>query len=72
MRYAVKHEMAYTLADLLLRRTHLAFEMRDHGTQIAERVARDVADLLGWNDRDIAAALESYARDIQRVFAIDS
>ncbi|HZI40628.1 MAG TPA: glycerol-3-phosphate dehydrogenase [Gemmatimonadaceae bacterium] len=72
MRYAVKHEMAYTIADLLLRRTHLAFETRDHGTQSADRVARGVADLLGWNDRDIAGALESYGRDVQRVFAIDS
>jgi len=71
MRYAVKHEMGFTLADLLLRRTHLAFETRDHGAQSAERVARGVADLLGWNDQDIAKAVEGYARDAQRVFAIE-
>src|SRR5207244_10595087 len=40
LRYAVRHEMAYTLADLLVRRTHLAFDTRDHGANSAERVAR--------------------------------
>jgi len=71
MRYGVRHELAYTLADLMLRRTHLAFETRDHGTQSAERVARGVAELLGWSARDIAAAIEEYAREVKRVFAID-
>ena len=71
MRYGVRHELAYTLADLMLRRTHVAFETRDHGTQSAERVARGVAELLGWSARDIAAAIEEYAREVKRVFAID-
>lgn len=71
MRYGVRCEMAYTLADLLLRRTHLAFETRDHGTQSAEKVARAIAGLLSWNDRDITAAVEAYARDVGRIFAIE-
>ena len=71
MRYAVRCEMAYTISDLLLRRTHLAFETRDHGTDIAEQVANGVADLLGWNDQGVAAAVQAYRRDVQRVFAID-
>lgn len=71
MRYAVRHEMACTIADLLLRRTHLAFETRDHGIESAERIAGGVADLLGWNDKAIGAAVESYSRDVKRVFAID-
>ena len=72
MRYAVKHEMAYTIADLLMRRTHLAFETRDHGTHSAEQVARGVADLLDWSEGDITAAAEDYAGDVERVFAIES
>ena len=71
MRYGVRCEMAYTLADLLLRRTHLAFETRDHGMQSAEQVARAVADLLSWNERDITAAVDAYARDVQRIFSIE-
>ena len=72
MRYCVRHEMAFTVADLLLRRTHLAFETRDHGIGSADRVARGVADLLGWNDRDIGAAVEAYGRDVHRVFDIET
>jgi glycerol-3-phosphate dehydrogenase len=71
MRYAVRCEMAQTLSDLLLRRTHLAFETRDHGEGVAEHVARRVADLLGWTDTEIAAAVAAYHRDVIRVFAID-
>ena len=71
MRYAVRCEMALTLADLLLRRTHLAFETRDHGAAIAYPVARSIARLLGWRDQDVDSAVEAYERDVQRVFAID-
>ena len=71
MRYGVRCEMAYTLADLLVRRTHLAFETRDHGRQSAEQVARAVADLLSWNARDIADAVSAYGRDVDRIFTIE-
>jgi glycerol-3-phosphate dehydrogenase len=72
VRYGVRCEMAYTIADLLLRRTHLAFETRDHGRQSAEQVARAVADLLSWNRRDIAAAVDAYALDVNRIFTIEA
>ena len=35
LRYSVANEMAHTLGDLLIRRTHLAFETRDHGVAAA-------------------------------------
>jgi glycerol-3-phosphate dehydrogenase len=71
MRYAARCEMAQTLADLLFRRTHLAFETPDHGVAGAERVAHAVADLVGWNEQEIAASIAEYSRDVARVFAID-
>jgi glycerol-3-phosphate dehydrogenase len=71
MRYAARREMAWTLADLMLRRTHLAFETRDHGAAAAERVAHAVADVLGWSASEIDTQLEAYRRDVARVFAID-
>jgi len=71
MRYGVRCEMARTLADLLIRRTHLAFETRDHGMQSAERVAHAVADLLGWGETEIAEQVAAYARDVTRIFSID-
>jgi glycerol-3-phosphate dehydrogenase len=71
MRYVARNELAYTLSDILLRRTHLGFETRDHGTGSAERVATFVADIFGWGPSDIATQVEAYSRDVQRVFAID-
>ena len=71
MRYVAHHELAYTLSDILLRRTHLGFETRDHGVDSAEHVARAVAKILGWSAADVAAQVTAYARDVQRIFAID-
>jgi glycerol-3-phosphate dehydrogenase len=71
VRYVAREELAYTLSDILLRRTHLGFETRDHGLESAERVATAVADILGWSSSDVAAQVECYARDVQRIFAID-
>ena len=71
MRYVAQHELAYTLSDILLRRTHLGFESRDHGVDSAERVALAVADILGWSSGDIAAHVSAYERDVKRIFAID-
>lgn len=71
MRYVAQHELAYTLSDILLRRTHLGFETRDHGVDSAERVALAVADILGWSASDIAAHVKAYERDVKRIFAVD-
>lgn len=71
MRYVARHELAYTLSDLLLRRTHLGFETRDHGAESAARVVSAVADILGWSVTDIAAQLAAYERDVRRIFTID-
>jgi glycerol-3-phosphate dehydrogenase len=71
MRYAVRHEMALTLADLLIRRTHVAFQTRDHGLASASMVASAVAGLLRWDATAVAAALESFRRDVRRIFSID-
>jgi glycerol-3-phosphate dehydrogenase len=71
MRYVAHHELAYTLSDILLRRTHLGFETRDHGVESAEHVARAVANILGWSAADVATQVSAYERDVQRIFAID-
>jgi len=63
MRHAVDHELASTLGDLLIRRTHVAFETRDNGRAAARRVAA----FLGWD----AKALERYDAEVRRIFTID-
>lgn len=70
MPYSVREELACTLGDLLVRRTHLAFETRDHGAAAAERIAPVVAPLLGWDDRQVRRALDDYAREAERIFAV--
>jgi glycerol-3-phosphate dehydrogenase len=71
LRYACINEMAGTLADLLVRRTALAFETRDHGRSAAQRVARYVAPLLGWTATDIERQVERYALETGRMFNVD-
>ena len=68
---AVDHEFACTIADVLVRRTHLAFETRDHGASVAPRVAELMARRLGWDASDVARALDDYRAEVARLFTID-
>ena len=63
MRWSVENELACTLGDLLIRRTHLAYETRDNGRAAARRVAA----FLGWS----AAEVERYDAEASRIFGID-
>jgi glycerol-3-phosphate dehydrogenase len=69
--HAVRHEHARTLADLLVRRTHVAFEARDHGLSAAENVAALIAPLLAWSAAQRDAAVAEYRAEVERLFAID-
>ena len=66
--HAVEHELASTLGDLLMRRTRLAFERRDHGLALSPRVATHVAPLLGWDTSARIQAVAAYEREVDRVF----
>ncbi len=70
--YGVRNEMAQTLSDLLIRRTHLAFETRDHGLRIADHAADIVAPILGWDSQTKVARVRDYHQDVERMFAISS
>ncbi|MGH7671216.1 MAG: glycerol-3-phosphate dehydrogenase/oxidase [Gemmatimonadaceae bacterium] len=72
LRWGVESAHARTLADLLIRRTKLAFETPDHGLRVAPAVAEYVAPLLGWTDADAAAAVETYAGEVERIFGVDA
>jgi glycerol-3-phosphate dehydrogenase len=71
MRWGVEHELACTLGDLLIRRTHVAFETRDNGRSAARRVAEEVAQLLGWDESRRARELARYDAEVERIFTID-
>ncbi|HEX6746759.1 MAG TPA: glycerol-3-phosphate dehydrogenase [Longimicrobium sp.] len=59
---AVRHEMAMTLDDLLVRRLHLFYEARDGGLsvarEVAERMAREPG--IGWDAAEIERHVERY------------
>lgn len=71
MTWAVTHELAVTLADLLVRRTFIAYETRDHGRSAAREVAGVVGPLLGWSADEQAEQLSQYDREVDRLFSID-
>ena len=70
--YAVREELALTLGDLLIRRTPLAFELRDHGRAAARRVASDVARWLAWSPVEMRAAIAEYDAEVERMFRVES
>lgn len=69
--HAIDREYARTFADLLVRRTHLAFATRDHGVAAAERLAPLVAERLGWSDAERERQLARYRAEVARLFTID-
>ena len=71
LRYCARSEMAETLGDLLIRRTHVAFETSDHGMSVAPQVADAIAPTLGWDRAAINEALADYEREAHRLFTID-
>jgi glycerol-3-phosphate dehydrogenase len=68
--YGVIAERACTVADVLVRRTHLAFELRDHGWEVAPAVAGLMAPLLGWDASAVQREIDRYAAEVARVFTI--
>ncbi len=72
LRWAVESAHARTLADLLIRRTKLAFETPDHAMRVAPAVAEYVAPQLGWEGAARQAAVDEYAAEVDRIFGVDA
>jgi glycerol-3-phosphate dehydrogenase len=58
--YAVTHENALHVDDVLMRRTRLFIESADSGTEVAADVSSIMGRLLGWNRRKRAAEARRY------------
>ncbi len=63
--FAVRHEMARTLDDVLSRRTRARLLARDASATAAEDVARLIAPDLGWTHDDILRQVESYRASVE-------
>ncbi len=63
--------MARTLGDLLIRRTHMAFETRDQGRSVAARAAAAVGPILTWDSDRIVKEIAAYESEAARIFTIE-
>jgi len=68
--WAVEHELAWSLDDILARRLRLAIETADHGASVAQRVASIVGPTLGWDDDRQAAEVAAYATSSAREYGV--
>jgi glycerol-3-phosphate dehydrogenase len=59
-RYAVTHEDARHVDDVLARRTRISIESWDRGVAAAPRVADLMADVLGWDEAEKKREVEYY------------
>lgn len=62
--YGVQHEMALTLCDVLIRRTHVIYETRDGGLERVRAVAELMAPRLGWDEVEVERQVEAYAAQV--------
>ena len=60
VRFAVLHEAALHVDDVLTRRTHIAFEAPDRGRRAVEDVARLMAPALDWDAPAVAREIGHY------------
>ncbi|GAA1965991.1 glycerol-3-phosphate dehydrogenase/oxidase [Nocardioides panacihumi] len=63
--YAVTHEAARHLDDVLTRRTRISIETFDRGVSAAPAVARLMADELGWSAETQREEVEHYLRRVE-------
>lgn len=65
--HAVEREMALRLQDVLIRRLHLFYELRDQASALVNPVAHRMKQLLGWDESREAEELHDYFRMVERV-----
>lgn len=63
--YAVSHEGALHLEDVLSHRTRLVYEVADRGTGAAEEIASVVGPLLGWDASDMEREVRAWQSRIE-------
>jgi glycerol-3-phosphate dehydrogenase len=64
-RYAVTHEGALHLEDVLARRTRISIEYAHRGTESMQRVAEIMAPVLGWSAAETAREVEVYRARVE-------
>jgi glycerol-3-phosphate dehydrogenase len=62
--YAVTHEGARHLGDVLARRTHVSIETWDRGLSAADEIAELMTGPMKWKARQVARELENYRAEV--------
>ncbi|WP_052047208.1 glycerol-3-phosphate dehydrogenase/oxidase [Arcanobacterium sp. S3PF19] len=70
--WAVTHEGAAHLSDVLLHRVRLDLERRDHGLSSADEILGIIAPLLGWDKKKTAEEKEAYTVRVQEIRAAEA
>jgi glycerol-3-phosphate dehydrogenase len=68
--WAVRHELALSVDDVLSRRLRLSPELPDRGASVAPRVAAIMASELGWGETRTALEVETYLASARREFGV--
>jgi glycerol-3-phosphate dehydrogenase len=64
--YAVSHEGARSVEDVVARRTRIAFEAHENGSALLEDIANIMAPLLDWSAKDRAESIRKYREIFER------
>jgi glycerol-3-phosphate dehydrogenase len=65
----MRREMAITLGDLLIRRTHLFYVAPDQALERAPAVAQLAMRVMGWDSARRSSELEAYTYEVSRSVA---
>ena len=68
--WAVRHELALSVDDVLSRRLRLSPELSDRGAAVAPRVAAIMARDLGWSEARQAIDVETYLATARREYGV--
>jgi len=67
--YAVSHEGARSVDDVISRRTRLSFEAVNHGIHLADGIATLIAPVLGWSAKERKESVTQYTELVEREIA---
>jgi glycerol-3-phosphate dehydrogenase len=62
--WSVREELAYEVADVLIRRTQVFYRAKDQGLSAVDAVAARMATLLGWSDAEREASAAAYRAEV--------
>lgn len=63
--YAIQYEMAMTLSDFLIRRTHIINESKEQGLDVVSEVAIIMAQFLDWDNENINQQINEFQKQVE-------